>query len=115
MKVSFHGIGENVVTFYNSKTNGAAAAVPVKMSGSGEVSKCLDGERFFGVSIDGDTEFVAVQTGGYAELSYTGTAPAIGFVKLAANGAGGVKAAETGGEFLVIKLDTSSKLVGIML
>ena len=115
MKVSFEGIGENIVTFYNSKTSGAAADAPVKMSGACETAKCADGERFFGVAVAGDTEFAAVQVEGYVELPYSGAEPAVGFGKLAANGAGGVKAAEAGGEFLIIDVDTTNKVVGFML
>ena len=115
MKGSFEGIGENIVTFYNSKTSGAAAGMPVKMSGPCEAAKCADGERFFGVAVAGDTEFAAVQVEGYVELPYSGTEPAVGFGKLAANGAGGIKTAETGGEFLIIDVDTTNKVVGFML
>ena len=115
MKVSFEGIGESVVTFYNSATSAATAGAPVKMSGNGEVSACVDGNRFFGYALSCDADFAAIQTSGYIELGYTGTAPAVGFVKMAANGAGGVKAAETGGEFLVVNVDTANKILGLML
>lgn len=115
MKVSFEGIGENVVTFYNSKSATAVAGAPVKMSGNGEVSVCADGDRFFGAALACDADFAAIQTDGYVELGYTGTAPAIGFAKLVSNGVGGVKRAEEGGEFLVVDLDTVSKTIGLML
>ena len=115
MKVSFEGIGESVVTFYNSTTSAATAGVPVKMSGNGEVSACTDGNRFFGYALSCDSDFAAVQTAGYIEFGYTGTAPAVGFVKLAANGVGGVKVTETGGEFLVVDVDTVNKILGLML
>ncbi len=91
MKVSFEGIGESVVTFYNSKSNAAEVCAPVKMSGSGEVAKCAAGDRFFGVALTSEGDFAAVQNGGYAEMAYTGSAPAAGFAKLSANGSGGVK------------------------
>ena len=115
MKVSFEGIGESVVTFYNSKTAAAGAGDPVKMSGSGEVSVGADGDRFFGAALACDDDFAAVQTGGYAQLVYSGTAPAVGFAKLVSNGDGGEKLAETGGEFLVVDVDTVSKTIGLML
>jgi len=115
VKVSFEGIGESVVTFYNGSSNAAAAGVPVKMSGNGEVSACSDGERFFGVAQSCDADFAAVQTSGYIELKYTGTAPTVGYAKLAANGSDGVKAAETGGEFLVAEVDSTNKILGLML
>ena len=115
MKVSFEGIGESVVTFYNSKTAAAGAGVPVKMSGNGEVCACADGDRFFAAALACDTDFAAVQTGGYVKLAYSGTAPAVGFAKLVSNGDGGVKLAETGGEFLVVDVDTVGKTAGLML
>lgn len=115
MKVSFEGIGESVVTFYNNKVAAAAGGVPVKMSGNGEVSACSDGDKFFGAALACDADFAAVQTDGYFELGYTGTAPAVGFVKFVSNGAGGVKTAETGREFLVVDVDTVSKTIGLIL
>lgn len=116
MKVSFEGIGESVVTFYNDDTNGAGAGAPVKMSGNGEVSACGAGERFFGVALANEGDFAAVQTGGYVQLSYSGTAPAAGYVQLAADGDGGVKVVTTGGgEFLAFEVDEANKTVGIML
>ena len=115
MKVSFEGIGESIATFYNSATSAAVAGAPVGMSGNGEVAACADGDRFFGCAVACDADFAAVQTAGYIEFGYTGTAPAVGFVKLAANGAGGVKASETGGEFLVVDVDTVNKTLGLML
>lgn len=115
MKVSFEGIGEDIVTFYNNKSSAAAAGMPVKMSGCREAAKCGDGERFFGVAVADDSEFAAVQTKGYAELPYSGSEPVVGFGKLAADGSGGVKIAETGGEFLIVDVDATNKLVGFML
>lgn len=115
MKVSFEGIGESVVTFYNSKTAVAGAGAPVKMSGNRAVSACADGERFFGVALACDSDFAAIQMGGYVELEYAGTAPAVGFAKLVSNGVGGVKTSETGGEFVIVDVDTVSKTIGLML
>lgn len=115
MKVSFEGIGESAATFYNSSANGATAGVPVKMSGNGEISKCADGDRFFGITLSCEEGFAAVQYSGYVQLVYSGTAPTAGFGKLAADGAGGVKAAANGGEFLVVDVDTVNKIVGFML
>jgi hypothetical protein len=92
MTVSFEGIGENVVTFYNTAVtaNAASAGYPVKMSGSGEVSKALSGEAFIGVAHAADADFAAVQTGGYVKMVYTGAAPAVGCAHLVASGAASV-------------------------
>ena len=115
MKVSFEGLGECVATFYNNAANGARAGAPVKMSGRGEVSACANGERFFGAALTGEGDYCAVQTKGYFEFAYSGTAPSFGFVKLTCNGSGGVKTDAAGGEFLVVELDTAAKVVGILL
>ena len=115
VKVSFEGIGESVVTFYNGAANKAAAGAPVKMSGNGEVSACGDGEKFLGVALACDAEFAAVQTEGYVEISFSGTAPAVGFVKLAADGVGGIKTADGGRELLLVSVDAVNKSVGFML
>ena len=116
MKVSFEGIGESVVTFFNSDVNGVkAAGVPVKMSGNGEVAGCGDGDRFFGVSIYRDDGFASIQNGGYVEMAYSGADPAAGYANLLANGAGGVKKGAAGSEFLIIGVDTVNKTLGFML
>lgn len=116
MKASFEGIGESIITFYNSEGSPAKAGAPVKMCGNGEVSACADGERFVGIAIACDADFAAVQTGGYAKLSYSGAAPAVGFALLASDGAGKVKSVSTaGGEFLIVEVDTAEKTVGLML
>ena len=115
MKVSFEGIGENIVTFYNSKASSATAGVPVKMSGACETAKCVDGERFFGVAVAGDSEFAAVQTKGYVEMPYSGTAPGVGFGKRAADTKGGVKTDANGGEFLIVDVDATNSVVGFIL
>lgn len=116
MKVSHEGIGESVVTFYNSKQHPAAVGVPVKMSANGEVSACVSGDKFFGVCIACDSEFTAVQTAGYVKLGYTGaTVPTVGFVSLAADGSGGAAVNASGREFLVIDVDKTSASAGVVL
>ena len=117
MKVSFEGIGESVVTFLNNEANGAKAGDTVKVSGSGEVRACADGDRFAGVSLWSDKDAAAVQVQGFVTMPYTGTAPALGFSRLACSGGGYVKSVTgtSGGEYLVLEVDTSAKTVGFIL
>ena len=116
MKVSFEGIGESVITFYNSDGTAAKAGEPVMLSGNGEIRACSEGERLIGVALACDESFAAVQTMGYIELPFSGTAPDVGYEMLVANGAGGVKTAEAGGgEFLIIEVDEAAKVLGFML
>lgn len=113
--ISFEGIGETVVSFYNGESGAIGAGTPVKMSGNGEVSACDNGDKFFGFATDGDNQYVAVQTTGFVMVKYTGTAPGVGFATLLADAAGGVKAAETGREYLVADVNTTDKTLVIML
>lgn len=117
MKVSFEGIGERVVTFYNTRTAGKAAeaGAPVAMSGSGEVCACAAGERFMGFALAADEDFAAVQTAGYVKAPYSGDAPAPGYVHLAAGADGTVTKNEAGGDYLVLDTDTAANTVGFIL
>lgn len=113
MKVSFEGVGEQVLSF--GKATGTEKGALVKLSAAATVSTCASGEKFVGVCIGTDGDFAAVKTAGYVELGYTGTAPALGFAKLAADTDGKVKAADGGREYLVIKVDSTAAIVGFIM
>ncbi len=119
MTVSFEGIGENLVTFYNASSSAAAAGYPVSLSGSGTVAKTAAGGRFMGVCHSADTAFAAVQTAGVVQMTYTGTAPTPGYAVLAATGSASVKtdtaSPAVGGEYLVLAVDTGNKKVTFVL
>ena len=60
----------------------------------------------------------AVQLRGYVQAAYTGTAPALGFASLVADGSGGLRVAgtgETGRNCLVVSVDTTGKTMGLFL
>jgi hypothetical protein len=85
MKVSFEGIGELLVTCYAE--SGTTRGIAVKMTGDGKVGPCSAGDRFCGVAVSvAEDSFAAVQMGGLAEFKYSGTKPAVGWVKLSAAG-----------------------------
>ena len=117
MKVSFNGIGEQVVTFYSKDTAKAKPGAPVKISSAGEVSSCADGDRFCGICVSEKEGFAAVQTGGYVTAVYAGTAPAVGYGRLAAGGGDTVKTAAStaGAEYLIVEVDTAANTVGFFL
>jgi hypothetical protein len=116
MKVSFEGIGETVVTFYN---NGAAAGDAVKLSANGKVAEAASGERFMGVCTSAEADFAAVQISGVVTMPYTGTAPSVGYGYLLSDGTGGVKvdsaSTKTGGEYLILDVDTTAKTAAFIL
>ena len=113
MKISFDSIGEKLATF--AAAEGLAEGAPCKVTASGTVGACSAGDKFCGVSGSVRAGAAAVVLGGLAELPYTGTAPALGWTKLAADGAGGVKAADSGREVLVVTVDTGAKTAGLFL
>ncbi len=113
MKVSFEGVGEQVLSFM--KASGVESGSVVKLGSNATVAVCAAGDKFAGVCIKADDSFADVKCAGYVELSYTGTAPALGYTKLAAAGSGKVKAADTGREYLVINVDSSAATVGFIM
>ena len=110
MKVSFEGAGEQVLSFM--KASGVEKGSLVKLSANATVAKCAAGDNFAGVCIKADDSFADVKTAGYVELGYTGTAPAVGYAKLTADGDGNVK---TGREYLVISVDSAAAVVGFIM
>ena len=104
MNVSFEGIGHLIATF--AAENGQEGQV-CKLSDNGTVAACQAEEVFCGVmqSIRGD--YAGVQLHGFAKVSYSGSAPAVGYNKLVADGNGGVKTGN-GKEYLVVSVDTEA-------
>ena len=115
MKVSFEGIGERAMTFFNADTNPAEAGKTVKMSAGAMVSACADGDKLAGLCIDADASLATVKTAGFVTASYTGADPAVGFASLAADAAGGVKVSAGGREYLVVEVDAAATPVGFIL
>ena len=112
MKVSFEGVGEQVLSF--EKASGTEKGVFVKVSANNTVAACAAADNFAGYCIDTADGFAAVKTHGYIEVGYT-AAPAVGFEKLAADVGGKVKKADTGREYLVIKVDSTAATVGFIM
>ena len=110
MKVSYEGIGQWAATFACGQVSEGEM---VKVSASGEVSACSDGDSFCGqvLSVGRDGGACAVALGGMVTASYTGTAPALGWSDLQADGSGGVKTASGGRSYLVADVDESGKTV----
>ena len=106
-KVSFEGIGEVVASFY---AEGALkSGQTVQSGGNSAVKLCPAGERFCGVAA-GQSRMgcVAVQTGGFAQVSCGDAAVTVGYVALVGDGNGGVKKAASGGsgqEYWVVAVD----------
>lgn len=113
MKVSFEGIGEQVISF--KKGNGTEKGLFVKMGANATASACSAGDDFMGLCIHADGAFCEVMTHGYMECAYSGSAPAVGYSVLVADAGGKVKTAASGRSYLVINVDTTAKTVGFMM
>ena len=113
MNISIKGYGENTATF---GTQGlVCVSHPVKMTGNLTVGPCENGDDFSGVAVNVRNEYAGVQLAGYTEVSYSGTAPVCGYCPLAADGRGGVAVNENGRAYLVVNVDTSESIAGIIL
>lgn len=110
MKLSYEGIGQWAAIFACTKL---AEGAFVKISGNGTVADCGAGEDFCGVvlSVSRGGDACSVALGGMVTAGYTGTAPTVGWSVLVGDGAGGVKTAETGREYLVVDVDTDAETV----
>ena len=110
--VSFKGIGQWCATFMGAQLQEGSV---VKVNANGEAAACENGEAFIGAVICTDGEAATVQLGGFAEVSYSGTAPALGYTGLVADGKGGVQAGESGEKHWVVDKDETAQRVMILL
>lgn len=111
MNVSFEEIGRLTVTFagVDCKANEVC-----KVSANGTVAPCAAGDKFCGVAEGVRGGYAAVQVAGFAEVAYSGAAPALGYVNLCADGNGGVQAGN-GREYLVVTVDENARTAVIKL
>ena len=108
MSVSFNGFNENTATF---KTNEEiAGGTPVKMIESDTVAACKNGDKFCGFAINCGGGYSAVQLSGTVTAVYNGSAPEVGYVKLASD-VDGVTVSDSGREYLVVAVDEAKKTV----
>lgn len=103
MSVSFEQIGQVVVT---CQTNGAVEiGHMVKLTANDTVETCAAGDRFCGQAISAARGgMIAMQVKGFAEVDCADETVAAGWVKVAADGNGGIKAAQDGKEILVMNV-----------
>lgn len=115
MKVSFEGIGKEVMTFLVSGTAPVKTGCGVALSGNGEVKAADANTPFAGICLHSSGDFAAVQTRGVVTCEYSGSSvPAVGYGKLAA-AEQGVTVHTGGREYLVLAVDTGAKTVTFVL
>jgi hypothetical protein len=112
MSVSFGGFHNETATFKVKAE--AEKGTPVIISENGTVQAAGDGDVFCGIIDNCDGSYASVQIYGEATAKYSGTAPALGYTNLAASGVG-VKASETGREYLVLSVDSTAGTVTFLM
>ncbi len=113
MNISMKGYGENTATF---NTDGlVCVSHTVKMADNLTVAPCQADDGFIGIAVNVRNSIACVQLDGYAKVTFSGAAPAVGYCSLAADGNGGVKVAEGAREYLVTDVDTVNGTAGIIL
>ena len=124
MKVSFDGVGQVCATFFVNDPAGENAAKlaegqVAKLAGNGMVGPCGAGDSFCGAVLCRKDDACTVQVCGFVTVAYSGTAPAVGWTALCADGTGGVKAGgekDTGARQIpVVDVNESAKTVTILL
>lgn len=95
MEISFKGIGQVAATF--EADGDIRPGMAVALTGAGKVGKGKAGDLPCGVVLSVKNDMACVQIGGMAEVSWSGTAPSVGFGALACDGAGKLKTVSSGG------------------
>ncbi len=88
---------------------------PVTISSDFTVRNADDGEVFAGICTNTGNGSASVQLKGFVKLSFTGEAPSYGYCKLVSDGMGAVKASADGREALVVSVDKTAMVCGIIL
>ncbi len=113
--LNYSGIDNTILTFIADDS--CAVGAVCKLSGAAAVTACDEGDGFLGVVqqlTPGGLGGVAVR--GVVRVPFSGTAPALGWAKLSADGSGGVKTDAAGGrEYLVLRTDSTAQTAEIYL
>ena len=110
MSISYEAIGQVMVTCQAEET--VVEGQVVKMNGNDTVAPCAAGETFCGVAAYvAEDGFVAIQVKGFVTVLCTDSAVTAGYMSLAADGSGGVKAADNGINVLVMNVEDGTAVI----
>lgn len=111
MKTSFIGFNEQIASF--EAASGVEKGKVVGVTANGKVGAVTSG-AFCGVCRGVKNDIAAVQLHGYAKVAYTGSL-SVGYQKIAATTGSKIAADANGKEFLIIDVDSTAHIAGIML
>lgn len=109
---SYNGFHTDVITL---QAQGEVKGVAVTINTDGVCVPAEEGDDFIGIAVNQREDMAGVQTEGYAETEYTGSAPTYGYCGLAAAADGKVAASDSAQTYKVIKVDTDNHIVGFIL
>lgn len=110
---SYEGVGQLMATFQCG--DGVKMGQVVKVIESDTVAPCSAGERIAGMAMVVRDGFVSVQIAGCLTVQAAGITKA-GWVKLSADGSGGMKIDESAGTpYLVLQVDAAAQTAVILL
>ena len=114
MEISFEGIGQVAATF--AKEDGVEAGMAVVLTANNAVGMGTDGAAPCGVVLTAKEDSCAVQVGGFAKVTYTGTAPTVGYGMVGVDGNGAIRTVTDGGlNCLIVQVDTDDMTAVIKL
>lgn len=107
------GFENKEITLRNNMNVAVGKAVGFKNA----YTSCVpaDGDHFCGVCTSKRGIYVTVLMSGFTTVSYSGTAPVVGYNKLVGDGTGKVKVDDNGRHILVTNVDTTKQTIDIIL
>lgn len=111
--ISNMGFNEGYITLYVAEGTEKDAVVTVVDNNT--CGNCSADQKFCGILKGVRNNIGSVQVKGYAEIKYSGTAPALGVCGLVADGNGGVKASNSGTPVIVTEVDEDTNTVKVIM
>lgn len=113
MNTPFKGFETKEITLFAGE--GIKEGEVITLGNGCKAEKSNDGDKFCGLCTVIRGDYASVVMKGYAKVNYSGAAPAVGYVNLAADGNGKVKSDENGREYLVLYVDEASSAAEILI
>lgn len=111
--ISNMGFNEGYITLYVAEGTQKDSVVTVVDGNT--CGNCSEGGKFCGILKGIRNNIGSVQVKGYAEIKYSGTAPALGVTSLVADGNGGVKASSSGVSVIVTEVNEETQTVKVIM
>lgn len=113
MNVHLNGFDRKEVTFNASSASKEGRTV--NLLNKSTVGASPVDTNFLGICTSIRNGLASVVLSGYVTVSFTGTAPALGYNKIVSDGTGGIKLSDSGRDILVADVDAVNGTCGIVL